>query len=56
MMSATDKPYTHLPEPVNPKDVTTTQPTDPVHDPDDNPERDFLHRYGAAGDLDLSDA
>lgn len=44
--------FARLPEPVDPKDMTTSQPADAPRDPRGgrDTERDFLLRYGAGGD------
>lgn len=43
--------FKHLPEPVRPEDMVTSQETEPPPDPQGgrNTETDFLLRYGAAG-------
>jgi hypothetical protein len=45
--------FPRLPERVDPKDMTTSQAVKPAGDADGDAERDFMLRYGAAGD-DLS--
>ena len=44
--------YTHLPEPVDPKEMVTSKPVEPPRDPEGgrDTERDFMLRYGAGGD------
>jgi hypothetical protein len=43
--------FKHLPAPVDPKDLVTTQETEPPPDPEGgrNTDTDFLLRYGIGG-------
>jgi hypothetical protein len=43
--------FLHLPEPIRPEDMVTTQVTEPPPDPEGgrNTETDFMLRYGAGG-------
>jgi hypothetical protein len=43
--------FKHLPEPVDPKDMVTTQETEPAPDPRGgrDTETEFMLRYGAVG-------
>jgi hypothetical protein len=44
--------FKHLPEPVDPRDLVTSQETEPPPDPEGgrNTDTDFLLRYGAGGE------